>query len=194
MFEKTFRGQYVDQLEAFTKTFRRSQVRPSTHNAAFTCTCTHTHSHIDRIIQVRPSTFFVFSHARSALRARSARSALRRRGMSSNDNSRLSALLPTRFLSIHTTHHTRHTRQLFITSTSLLVSNTTGIMERLRKFMLLPSDPAFEEPLPHDDHIKVRPSALLCVCELSILFFYRSNDPSHAVSIDPSHDASIWPQ
>jgi hypothetical protein len=46
--------------------------------------------------------------------------------------------------------------QLFITSTSLLVSNTTGIMERLRKFLLLPLDPAFDAPLPHDDHLKVR--------------------------------------
>jgi len=46
---------------------------------------------------------------------------------------------------------------LFITSTSLLVSNTTGIMERLRKFLLLPLDPAFDAPLPHDDHLKVRP-------------------------------------
>jgi hypothetical protein len=94
----------VDQLQAFTKTFRRNQVN----------------------VPCRP------------------------RGHANHLNALIFFLSLFHFL-------THGPCQLFITSTSLLVSNTTGIMERLRKFMLLPSDPAFDAPLPHDDHLKVRP-------------------------------------
>jgi hypothetical protein len=52
---------------------------------------------------------------------------------------------------------------MYVVNTQTLVKNTTKVVEGIRKFLLLPTNPAFERvTLPHDDHTKVI-IVLLCM-------------------------------
>ena len=45
-------------------------------------------------------------------------------------------------------------RQVFVVNLASLISNTRDTVERIRRFLNVSHDAAFEQPFPHDDHLK----------------------------------------
>ena len=45
-------------------------------------------------------------------------------------------------------------RQVFIVSLASLIGDTKGTLERIRRFLGVSRDTAFEQPFPHDDHLR----------------------------------------